>query len=91
MQLLHQISLLEFNNLSVFSVYMYMLVVSMLIKLKEQAEDYNSRIAFDLLILYLFTYSNTFLAHLSRRLIGELIVYKGIRRPFVNIFKGHLL
>ena len=24
-----------------------------------------------------------FLAHLSRRLIGELIVYKGIRRPSV--------
>ena len=36
-----------------------------------------------------------FLAHLSRRLIGELLVYKGIRRPSVrrpsvNIFK-HLL
>ena len=26
-----------------------------------------------------------FLAHLSRRLIGELIVYEGIRRPSVNI------
>ena len=24
-----------------------------------------------------------FLAHLSRRLIGELIVYSGIRRPFI--------
>ena len=45
---------------------------------------------------------NTFLAHLSRRLIGELIVYEGIRRPSVrpssvcrpssvNIFKRHLL
>ena len=42
----------------------------------------------------------TLLAHLSRRLIGELIVYKGIcrpsvrpsvRRPSVNIFKRHLL
>ena len=33
----------------------------------------------------------SFLAHLSRRLIGELIVYKGIRRPSVNIFKRHLL
>ena len=38
-----------------------------------------------------------FLAHLSRRLIGELLVYKGIRRPSVrrpssvNIFKRHLL
>ena len=36
-----------------------------------------------------------FLAHLSRRLIGELIVYEGIRRPSVrpsvNIFKRHLL
>ena len=40
-----------------------------------------------------------FLAHLSRRLIGELIVYEGIRpsvrpsvvRPSVNIFKQHLL
>ena len=32
-----------------------------------------------------------FLAHLSRRLIGELIVYTGIRRPSVNIFKRHLL
>ena len=42
------------------------------------------------------------LAHLSRRLIGELIVYEGIRRPSVvrrpsvrpssvNIFKRHLL
>ena len=37
------------------------------------------------------------LAHLSRRLTGELIVYKGIRRPSsvrpssVNIFKRHLL
>ena len=40
----------------------------------------------------------SFLAHLSRRLTGELIVYKGIRRPSsvvrpssVNIFKRHLL
>ena len=38
----------------------------------------------------------SFLAHLSRRVIGELIVYEGIRRPsvhpsFVNIFKRHLL
>ena len=38
----------------------------------------------------------SFLAHLSRRLIGELIVYKGIRRPSVRrpsgyIFKRHLL
>ena len=41
-----------------------------------------------------------FLAHLSRRLIGELLVYEGIRRPSVvrpsvrpsvNIFKRHLL
>ena len=37
-----------------------------------------------------------FLAHLRRRLIGELIVYRGIRRssdcrPSVNIFKRHLL
>ena len=36
-----------------------------------------------------------FLAHLSRRLIGELIVYEDIRRPSVvrpsvNIFKQHL-
>ena len=32
------------------------------------------------------------LAHLSRRLIGELIVYAGIRRPLsVNIFKRLLL
>ena len=37
------------------------------------------------------------LAHLSQRLIGELIVYEGIRRPsvrpssVVNIFKRHLL
>ena len=27
---------------------------------------------------------NNFLAHLSRRLIGELIVYEGIRRPSVR-------
>ena len=32
-----------------------------------------------------------FLAHLSRRLIGELIVYEGIHRSSVNIFKRHLL
>ena len=31
-----------------------------------------------------------FLAHLSRRLMGELIVYQSIRRLSVNIFK-HLL
>ena len=31
-------------------------------------------------ILYLVLY---FLAHLSRRLIGELLVYRGIRRPSV--------
>ena len=39
--------------------------------------------------------SNSLLAHLSRRLIGELIVNEGIRRPSVvcpsvNIFKQHL-
>ena len=45
-------------------------------------------------ILYEFL---VFLAHLSRRLIGELIVNEGIRRPpvvhplSVNIFKRHLL
>ena len=33
-------------------------------------------------LLYLFLPS--FLAHLSRRLIGELIVYRGIRRPSVR-------
>ena len=50
------------------------------------------------------TYIYRSLAHLSRRLIGELLVYKGIRRPSVvrpssvvrrpssiNIFKRHLL
>ena len=42
------------------------------------------------------TFDPFLLAHLSRRLIGELIVYKGIRRPSVrrpsvNIFKRHLL
>ena len=47
---------------------------------------------FVLIVFCLFV----FLAHLSRRLIGELIVYKGIRRPSVrrpsvNIFKRHLL
>ena len=30
------------------------------------------------------TPAKDFLAHLSRRLIGELIVYKGIRRPSVR-------
>ena len=30
------------------------------------------------------TFSRLFLAHLSRRLIGELIVYEGIRRPSVR-------
>ena len=29
-------------------------------------------------------YFTLFLAHLSRRLIGELIVYEGIRRPSVR-------
>ena len=43
-----------------------------------------------------FGHGESFLAHLSRRLIGELIVYEGIRRPSVrhpsvNIFKRHLL
>ena len=28
-----------------------------------------------------------FLGHMSRSLIGSLIVYEGIRRPSVNIFK----
>ena len=28
--------------------------------------------------------SSLFLAHLSRRLIGELLVYRGIRRPSVR-------
>ena len=37
------------------------------------------------------TNSTAILAHLSRRLIGELIVYEGIRRPSVNIFKRYLL
>ena len=32
-----------------------------------------------------------FLAHLSSRLIGEALVYTGIRRPSVNIFKRLLL
>ena len=32
--------------------------------------------------------NNVFLAHLSRRLMGELMVYAGFRRPsVVNIFK----
>ena len=34
--------------------------------------------------------TNTFLAHLSLRLTGELIGYPWIRRPSVHIFK-HLL
>ena len=35
---------------------------------------------------------SVFLAHLNRRLIGELIVYEGTRRPsVVNIFKRLLL
>ena len=41
------------------------------------------------------TSTSSLLAHLSRRLIGELIVYEGIRRPSVrpsvNIYKRHLL
>ena len=46
--------------------------------------------------IFLFVYLLLLLAHLSRRLIGELIVYEGIRRPSVrcpsvNIFKRHLL
>ena len=43
-------------------------------------------------IFFFFTFFFFFfLAHLSWRLIGQLIVYKGIRRPSVNIFKRHLL
>ena len=38
----------------------------------------------DKVLLLLPTESNKLLAHLSRRLIGELIVYKGIRRPSVR-------
>ena len=30
------------------------------------------------------TLASSFLAHLSRRLIGELLVYRGIRRPSVR-------
>ena len=37
-----------------------------------------------------FMYCSDFLAHLSRRLMGELIVYQSLGRPSVNIFK-HLL
>ena len=33
--------------------------------------------------LYRLSFGTKFLAHLSRRLIGELLVYKGIRRPSV--------
>ena len=43
-----------------------------------------------------FKMLDCFLAHLSRRLIGELIVYEGfsrpsVVRPSVNIFKRHHL
>ena len=44
--------------------------------------------------MFISSTGRLFLAHLSRRLIGELIVYEGIRRPSlvrrpssVNIFK----
>ena len=52
---------------------------------------------FGSLIHLYFVLCFVFLAHLSRRLIGELLVYRGIRRPSVvrpssvNIFKRHLL
>ena len=36
----------------------------------------------DLFLFSMFAFCH-FIAHLSRRLIGELIVYKGIRRPSV--------
>ena len=35
--------------------------------------------------------ASSWLAHLSRRLMGELIVYQSLRRLFVNIFKYLLL
>ena len=45
--------------------------------------------------MHLLDVKASLLAHLSRRLLGELIVYEGIRRPLVrpsvNIFKGNLL
>ena len=39
--------------------------------------------AFSIIILNLALPGSSFLAHLSRRLIGELLVYRGIRRPSV--------
>ena len=54
---------------------------------------YSLYIMYCMMPLYIAAF---ILAHLSRRLIGELIVYEGIRRPSVvrpsvNIFKRHLL
>ena len=62
--------------------------------------DFNKFLLRILFLIKPVTTTYFFLAHLSRRLIGELLVYKGIRRPSVvcpsirpsvNIFKRHLL
>ena len=62
---------------------------------KEKPRAYTSSLS-GVLHVSIYLLLHSFLAHLSRRLIGELIVYEGIRcpsvvRPSVNIFKRHLL
>ena len=43
----------------------------------------NFRVTTEILKLAKFKNFTVFLAHLSRSLIGELLVYRGIRRPSV--------
>ena len=65
--------------------------------LEEQCNMYYLHVHhfYHLIMLSMYALLYLLLAHLSRRLIGELIVYEGIHRPSVrpsvNIFKRHLL
>ena len=68
-------------------------------------DSVSKMVPFGASFLMFFSALEGFLAHLSRRLIGELIIYEGIRRPSVrrtsvrpssvrpsvNIFKRQLL
>ena len=60
----------------------------MIVHCKKSRNDNNIVISAFLqckIIQFLLSFFNIlFLAHLSRRLIGELLVYRGIRRPSVR-------
>ena len=77
------------NNVASALLAYYLKRTLGVLSVKEPPHDKNKKMN--------FAHCKCFLAHLSRRLIGELIVYEGIRRPSVcrrpsvNIFKRHLL